>query len=158
MQSSRSTMKSSRKIQPKQIRQIWAMSRNIGLTEEFIYELVAMETKSMTPSISKMTADQADRVIRSLYKLQSQDQKRISREKRLSRAEDHTVHRLPTKDQIELAEKIRDEINTTIARTIDLDALAQKTWKKDFKLLNYHEMQGFIEALKSMRNRYRSFK
>lgn len=147
--------KSDSTVRNRKISRIWCLARDLGMTgknEDDLYLVV--ESITGKNSISKLDIIELDMVNRQL-------QSTLLKQKR-QRSLDHSKNRkngtayLPTQAQKDLVTDYLNKLTPLLKLNTPesyLESICRRTFRKDYKRLNHHDIQRLIETLKSIYHR-----
>ncbi len=140
----------------RKIARIWCLARDLKLDSKMLHVMVTAITGS--ESISVLSQGLLMKVIHAMEKEKSRV-KRHNAYERKKKSQSGNVTFLPTTEQRTKVQSIIDDIDHQIRirdRESYLEAICRRTFHKNYSRLNNHEMQGLIEALKSILHRFQN--
>ena len=133
------------------MRSIWGLAKELGLSDDHLYLVCQSVTgmDSLSVLVKEHPAKAQDLITHLSQMLYRQN--RSEQTKRFQN-ENGKVFRMPSNEQHELVEVLEFQINRT-GRMVTAESIAKRTYRKPYRQLSYTQMQGLIEALKSIRDR-----
>ena len=145
-------------MQPKKLRNIFALKKELQLTEDELYLHLQLICK--TDSIKSLSDFETDKFIRSLRsKLPKKppfakgDKGGLRKYKTIRTSANPNVITLATPEQRELLTDLIGKINASTKYKMSLEGMAQRQFKKSEKLLTRNEARILTEAAKSILTR-----
>lgn len=135
-------------MQPKKLRTIFALKKELQLTEDELYLHLQLICK--TDSIKSLSDFEADKFIRSL---RSKLPRKPRKYKTIRTNTNPNVITLATPEQRELLTDLIGKINASTKYKLSLEGMAQRQFKKSEKLLTRNEARILTEAAKSILDR-----
>ncbi len=135
-------------MQPKKLRTIFALKKELQLTEDELYLHLQLICK--TDSIKSLSDFEADKFIRSL---RAKIPRKPRKYKTIRTNTNPNVITLATPEQRELLTDLIGKINASTKYKLSLEGMAQRQFKKSEKLLTRNEARILTEAAKSILTR-----
>lgn len=140
-------------MQPKKLRTIFALKKELQLTEDELYLHLQLICK--TDSIKSLSEFEADKFIRSL---RAKIPRKPRKYKTIRTSANPNVITLATPEQRELLTDLIGKINASTKYKMSLEGMAQRQFKKSEKLLTRNEARILTEAAKSILDRSKNAK
>ncbi len=132
------------------VSRIWSLARDLGIdgdNKDMLYYM--MQGLTGYGSISRLCQDDSTKAKQFIFHMQGM----LIKKKRPGHAgKKGMIVPLPTQAQLKHVSKLETAITST-GSGIRAEHIANRTWKKPVKRLNYFQTQGLIEALKSISRR-----
>lgn len=135
-------------MQPKKLRTIFALKKELQLTEDELYLHLQLICK--TDSIKSLSDFEADKFIRSL---RAKIPRKPRKTKTIRSKSNPNVITLATPEQRELLTDLIGKINASTKYKMSLEGMAQRQFKKSEKLLTRNDARILTEAAKSILTR-----
>lgn len=135
-------------MQPKKLRTIFALKKELQLTEDELYLHLQLICK--TDSISGLSDFEADKFIRSL---RSKLPRKTRKYKTIRTSANPNVITLATPEQREYLQNLINQANATKGYKMTIETMSQRQFKKSGKFLSRNEARILTEAAKSILDR-----
>ena len=135
-------------MQPKKLRTIFALKKELQLTEDELYLHLQLICK--TDSIKSLSDFEADKFIRSL---RAKLPRKTRKYKTIRTSANPNVITLATPDQREYLQKLINQANAAKGYKMTIETMSQRQFKKSERLLTRNEARILTEAAKSILNR-----